>query len=257
MRSQPGRLLAASTALLFVGHWLGGAEKVASETLVEGFEGTVAMSLNRVTCDASFEGPTAFQSWTVSRRSLATPSREHATQGRQSMHFVIPRRDEKVDTGELHWPRVTLKFKDPRDWSAFDAILVDVYNPLDDVNFLRGEVVDTDGRSASFQMDMQARSLRTGMGRFEDLRQKVDLSRVVRLVYYIQHDGNPHPYFLDNVRLATLEQTMTRRAVSRPPPPMPPRISGSCIVMAACGSTSIRCRPGCSTTCPATCGPAA
>jgi hypothetical protein len=147
-----------------------------------------------VTVVSSFETPSDLNNWSVSDGTAAL-SDQHATEGRMSLHITWPTgRGVLLNRGAL-----------PADWSKYEFLKVDVYNPGAPVHVtLRTD--DADGATISSWYHY----LRTGKSTVEfplrALRERIDISRItmahLRIDPPVEHEVE---LYLDNLRFTVGE----------------------------------------------------
>ena len=134
----------------------------------------------------------------------------HSTHGARSLKFIFKGNPDKMSS-----PQFNICFSgEDRDWSKYDALAVDVFNPQDrSIKLLirvEGVAVDDPNKSAVCygirKLDSQK------MNRLEysliPMREKIDMSKVNRLMFLLNSPRGDDPdyfdkftLFFDNIRL--------------------------------------------------------
>jgi hypothetical protein len=172
-------------------------EIIIKQKLIESFEKTVPATENKLKSKSL--KPTIFKNWGTLKSVSVISCDKHATHGKKAVKLTIHK-------GASGWPLFKLVFDKPQDWSQYNAIAIDIRNPLDDKNYLRGQFVSSDNIKGSFGIDMTAQSQHTAIGYFDRLNnKKVNFKKITAFLFYLQGTSVQRNYYIDNIRLLNLK----------------------------------------------------
>ena len=190
-------IIAAICLSITVNFSLTAEEIIKAQKLIESFEKTVPVSKNKLR--SSSLKPTAFPNWGSLQEVSAKSSSQYVTHGGKSVKLTIHK-------GASKWPLFKLVFDKPQDWSRYNAIAIDIANPLDDNNYLRGQFVSSGDVKGSFGINMTAQSQHTAIGYFNRLNnKKVNFKKITAFLFYLQGSTVQRDYYIDNIRLLNLK----------------------------------------------------
>jgi hypothetical protein len=128
-------------------------------------------------------------------KSTMTPVEEHASHGKKSLKLV-----STVEAGNVQF------FDFPSDWSKYDALAIDVFNPATDRQTVCGWVRPSDPKAGYWERHDWSRILKPGFNtiklslgglNFPNSGKIIDIKNIVRFNIAV----NKQTVFIDNVRL--------------------------------------------------------
>lgn len=166
---------------------------------------------------SGFESEEELTAWQISASAVRLVE-EHATEGQRALELTFD--------PAARWNASTLFWNDPpRDWSAWDALVVDVYNPLD--RPVRGALLVADqawvdgGRSywnrhnsgvtfapGAGQWVIPVHGLFRGEAgsRNNDIKRDIDVDQIVRVDLNFGGQGESGRIIVDNIRFVAVER---------------------------------------------------